>query len=138
MQGFFYFLSFVGNMDCFRGMGDIGPLIPLKSVIFAYLFVISLYRSLGQDGKKIPGCSLLFGKKLLPGEVLGYVSYWFQCISQCFPPPCYLYFLKLLFLFFLCQSKESKFWIPKDHSIHLCQLHAGVTQSLPTRLGYHV
>ena len=138
MQGFFYFLSFVGNVDCFRGMGDIGPLILLKSVIFPYLFVICLYHSIGQDGKKIPDCSLLFGKKLLPGEVLGYASYWFQCISQCFPPPCYLYFLELLFLFFLYQYKKSRFWILKDHSIYLWQLHAVVTQNLPTRFGYRV
>ena len=59
------------------GMGNIGPLILLKSVIFPYLFVISLYQPLGQDDKKVPGCSLLLGKKLLPGEVLGYRSYWF-------------------------------------------------------------
>lgn len=72
VQGFFYILPFVGNMDFFpRGMGNIGPLI------LPYLFVTSLYQTLGQDDKKVPGCSLLLGKKFLPGEVLGYMPYWF-------------------------------------------------------------
>lgn len=67
---------------------------------FPFSFVISLNHPCGQNGKKIPGCSLLFGKKSHPGEVLGFRTDWFLCEPRGFLSPWYL-FLGIAFPVFL-------------------------------------
>lgn len=49
---------------------------------------------------RIPGCSLLFGKKSHPGEVLGFRTDWFLCEPRGFLSPWYL-FLGIAFPVFL-------------------------------------
>lgn len=81
-----------------------------KSIILLSLLVISLYH-IGHYDKKILGCPLLFRKKPHSRGSLTCRFDWFYCEYHCCPPPWYLT-LGLLFLCFLCPSRESRFRAP--------------------------